>query len=158
MKKKSGLRLIAIFKLVKGLLMIGVSFGIFRLIHADLERVADSFLNLTRMDPDNHYIHHFLVKFVDLSPETIKRFGIGALVYSVLLMTEGFGLWFEKTWAEYLVILASSIFVPLEIHELLRHPTPLKLGVFFLNLLIIGYLSYVVVLGKKEGRARHGTR
>jgi uncharacterized membrane protein (DUF2068 family) len=150
MKNNTGIRLIAIFKIAKGLLMIGVSFGIFRLIHADLELVAYNFLNAFRVDPDNSYIRFFLEKFIDLSPDTITKFGIAAGCYSVLLLTEGFGLWFEQKWAQYLVIVASSIFIPVEVEKLAHHFSLAKVLLLLLNLAIVGYLCHVVTSRKEE--------
>jgi uncharacterized membrane protein (DUF2068 family) len=148
MNKKSGLRLIALYKLVHGSLLIGVSLGIFRLVHANLDELAREFLIKTRLDANNHHIQYLLEHFVNLSPKTIESFGIAALCSSALTLTEGLGLWFGKRWAEYLVILSTSLFLPWEIRHLIHHPTLLKLVIFVFNLLIVAYL--VVVILKKE--------
>ena len=42
--------------------------------------------------------------------------------YSALFLVEGTGLFFEKRWAEYLTIVATVSFIPVEIYELLKLP------------------------------------
>ena len=150
MKEKTGIRLIATFKILKGVLFVGVSFGLFRLIHSNLEQVADNFLRHIRLDPDNEVIRHFLVQFINLSPATIHKFYLTALAYSILILTEGFGLWFEQQWAKYLVIISSGILLPIEMHEVLHHPTSLKWLILGANLLMVGYLCYLVMFANRK--------
>jgi len=64
----------------------------------------------------------------------------GSFFYSGLLLTEGFGLWFERRWAEYLTIIATSSFIPLEVYELTRRVNDIKLWVLVINLAIVWYL------------------
>ncbi len=51
-----GLRLIAAFKLLKALLLIGVGFGALRLIHADVSVLATSWADRLNIDPQNRYL------------------------------------------------------------------------------------------------------
>jgi uncharacterized membrane protein (DUF2068 family) len=46
--------------------------------------------------------------------------------YSALFLTEGTGLFFEKRWAEFFTIIATASFIPLELYELFKNPSPLK--------------------------------
>ena len=55
-------------------------------------------------------------------------------------MTEGLGLLFRKRWAEYLTVVATSAFVPLELYEIARHLTLTRLVVLVVNIVIVGYL------------------
>jgi hypothetical protein len=56
--------------------------------------------------------------------------------------TEGIGLWLEKRWAEWLTVIITSSLVPIEIYEIYRHPSPVKISVFLLNIAIVVYLVY----------------
>ena len=146
---RSALRLIALFKLVQGLLLLGVSFGFFRLIHADLDQVAVNFLSLIRLDADTELNQKLIGYFTRLSPTEIARLSLVALLYSLLLLGEGLGLWWRKQWAEYLVIVGTSISLPVEIYHIWHHPGPLKLGLLAINLIIVAYLVRVVRQGKR---------
>lgn len=35
-----------------------------------------------------------------------------ALVYAAVLLTEGIGVWFEKCWAEWLMVIATGSLIP----------------------------------------------
>ena len=144
-----GLRVIAIFKISKGILFLGVSWGLFQLIHADLAGIADAVLTVLRANTENWIIHSLQEHFIVLSPQTLHHAGVGALLYSMVLLLEGFGLWFEKRWAEYLVIVNYGIFIPFEIDAFHRHPDVFHVVVLAINLLILGYVS-VIVWGKNK--------
>jgi uncharacterized membrane protein (DUF2068 family) len=62
--------------------------------------------------------------------------------YGVLQMVEGIGLWGGWLWAEYLAVVATSLFVPLEVYELIHHATVLKSGALLVNLVAVVYLVY----------------
>lgn len=64
--------------------------------------------------------------------------------YAALFLTEGLGLWFYKKWAEWMTIVLTSSLLPVEIWELIKHPNVVKVGVLVVNLLLVGYLIYLV--------------
>ena len=68
--------------------------------------------------------------------------GIAAILYGGLETVEGYGLWRDRLWAEYLTVIATSLLVPLELYELVHKPTLLKAGGIAVNLLIVGYLAW----------------
>jgi uncharacterized membrane protein (DUF2068 family) len=64
------------------------------------------------------------------------------LAYGVVQVVEGVGLWGGWRWAEYLATVATSAFIPFEIHEIVLDPTPLKIVFLVVNVLIVIYLVY----------------
>lgn len=84
----------------------------------------------------------FLQRFGTLSRIQVDAVGIGAILYGCLEAFEGIGLLLRRRWAEYLVLIATGVFLPLEITELLRKPTVFKAGALAVNLLIVGYLIW----------------
>ena len=50
-----------------------------------------------------------------------------ALAYAIVEWAEAVGLWLEKRWAEYLTVLATTGFLPLEVHELVKRVTALRI-------------------------------
>jgi uncharacterized membrane protein (DUF2068 family) len=73
--------------------------------------------------------------------------------YSTLFLVEGTGLFFEKRWAEYLTIVATVSFIPVEIYELFKAPSLLKGAMLVINLAIAVYLVVKVrASGKGERR------
>jgi uncharacterized membrane protein (DUF2068 family) len=134
------IRLIAAFKLVKAGLLIALGVVAFKMLHKNVGEVAEHWVEALRLDPGNRFLDAALAKASNLSPEQIKRLGLGSFIYAGLFLTEGVGLWLLKRWAEWLTIIITSSLLPIEIYEIHRHSTPAKWGVLALNLAIVAYL------------------
>jgi uncharacterized membrane protein (DUF2068 family) len=67
---------------------------------------------------------------------------VGAILYGLLEVTEAIGLMMRRRWAEYLVLLATVAFLPLEIDEMLRQPSLLKALTLLINVAIAVYLVW----------------
>ena len=135
---------IAIFKLIKGVLLFLAALGLLRLVNRDIEAVVIHWVTALRMDPDGRHLQALIARVSNLNPHDLKALSIGSFFYAGLLLTEGLGLWFEQAWAEYLTVIATSCFVPFEIHTIWRHPTPVKGLILTLNLAIVGYLVWMI--------------
>jgi uncharacterized membrane protein (DUF2068 family) len=83
-----------------------------------------------------------VVRFGTASVRTRDALGAGAILYGALEIFEGLGLVWRRRWAEYLVLLATAAFLPVEVDELLRHPTPVKGIALVVNIVIIAYLVW----------------
>jgi uncharacterized membrane protein (DUF2068 family) len=138
--RSRGLLVIAAFKLLKGLALLAVGIGAHTLIDKDLVTVVEHWVNVFRVDPNNHYLHALLERFTDLSPQRLKAVSFGTFFYAVLLLTEGVGLAWGKRWAEYFTIIATSSFIPLEIYEIFRHTNVTKVVVLAINVAVVWYL------------------
>src|SRR2546427_11153162 len=68
-----GLRLIAAFKLFKGLALLAVGIGALKLLHKDVAAETARWIDLFRVDPDNRYIHRLLEKFSTLDAQKLKE-------------------------------------------------------------------------------------
>ena len=136
------LRLIAIFKLFKAGLLIAFGVGAFRLIHRDLGDVLEHWIRVLRFDPGQHFLDIALARASHVSPEQIRKVGVGSFIYAALFLTEGIGLWLRKRWAERLTVIITSSLVPVEIYEICRHPSWVKVVVLALNVAIVVYLIY----------------
>ena len=143
------LRLIAAFKLLKAGLLIALGVGAFKLLHKDVAQAIEHVIEALRLDPANHFIDAAVAKASNLSPEQIKKLGVGSFIYAGLFLTEGVGLWLLKRWAEWLTVIITSSLVPLEIYEIHRHPTPAKVVVLALNVAIVVYLIFRIRTGGK---------
>jgi uncharacterized membrane protein (DUF2068 family) len=138
------IRLIALFKLLKAVLLIAIGVGAFKLLHKDLAIVLADWVNMLGLHADNHFVDHALRKAASLPPDKIRDVGIGSFIYAGLFLTEGIGLWMVKRWAEWFTIILTSTLIPLEVYEIFRHPTLTKLLVFLLNVGVVVYLIYRV--------------
>ena len=136
------LRLIALFKLVKAALLIALGVGALKLLHKDVAEAVEYWVELLRLDPNNHYIDAALEKVSNLTPDKIKELGLGSMIYAGLFLTEGIGLWFDKRWAEWLTVIITSSLIPIEIYEIHHQPTSVKIAVLLINIAIVAYLLY----------------
>ena len=129
---------------LRGLLLIAA--GIYLVGHAgsDFGSIANHLARSIELDPRRHFIRHLIDRLGRLRRNEIRLFGIGALGYGTLELTEGVGLFLRKRWAEWLTVVATSLLVPLEAYELVRHPSALKAGGITVNVLIVAYLVRVV--------------
>ena len=146
-----GLEAIAIFKLVKGALLLIVGFGASRLVHVDVYSWALKWVGALHADPDSRYIHWLLQKLLFVDESTIRHLRIGTFVYAALVITEGCGLLAQQVWAEYLTVIATASLIPVEIYELHKHFTMLRVGVIALNIAMVVYL--VILLRANKGPA-----
>ena len=135
-----GLWLIAAFKLFKGLALFAAGIGALKLMHKNVAAEVESWIELLRVDPQNHYIYRVLEKLSNLDARRLKELSVGTFFYSALFLTEGIGLALRKRWAEYLTIVSTSLFIPLEVYELARRATLTKGILLLVNAGIIVYL------------------
>lgn len=142
-------RLIALFKLLKAALLIGVGIGALTMFHKDVTSVLQHWVSLLGLDPDNRYIDLALQKAAKLSPNKIKGLGIGSFLYAGLFLIEGVGLWLMRRWAEWLTAIITGSLVPIEVYEIYHRPTPIKILVLIINLAIVGYLLYRIRVGSR---------
>src|SRR3984885_7846946 len=136
------IRLIAVFKLLKAVLLIAVGVGAFKLVHTDITGVLAEWVARLGLDPGSRYVGRAILKSATLTPNKIKDLGVGSFIYAALFLTEGIGLWLVKRWAEWFSVIITTSLVPLEIYEIHRHPSALKCLVLIFNIAVVGYLLY----------------
>ena len=64
--------------------------------------------------------------------------------YAVVCLVEGTGLMLEKRWAEYFTVTLTALALPLECFELYKQFTSLRIGLLLLNLVVLGYLIWLL--------------
>ena len=131
---------LALLKWFKGFVLLLVGVGFLKLLHNDVETYVQNLLNDFRVDPDNRYLGALLAKLNLLDDKKIKALSGLTFAYSALFLVEGTGLFFEKRWAEYLTIVATVSFIPVEIYELLKAPSFLKGAALVINVAIAVFL------------------
>ncbi|MEY2538609.1 MAG: hypothetical protein QOG67_2349 [Verrucomicrobiota bacterium] len=138
--RNKGLLAIALFKWFKGALLLVLAVGLLKLLHRDVADVFERFADKFRVDSDNHYLGALLAKLNLLDERKLKALSGLTFAYSALFLTEGTGLFFEKRWAEFLTIVATASFIPLELYELFKTPSLAKYIMLALNAGIVVFL------------------
>jgi uncharacterized membrane protein (DUF2068 family) len=151
---KSGGMIVAIgvFKLLKGLLLLATGIGALSLLHKDVAATVGHWVELLRVDPENQWIHGLLSRLFSITPKQLKEIGAGTFIYAALLLTEGVGLLLRKTWAEYFTVITTAGLIPLELIELAKRFTPVRVTVLAINVAIVVYLVWRIREQRKPDR------
>jgi uncharacterized membrane protein (DUF2068 family) len=133
------IRLIALLKLAKALVLIAVGLGALSLRHGHEGRVGE-WLAALAVDPHGNYVAEALAKVSSLDAHQLRQIGVGSLLYAVVFVVEGTGLMLRRMWAEVMTVIVTTSFIPLEIYELVEHRSWAKAVVLVVNALVVLYL------------------
>jgi uncharacterized membrane protein (DUF2068 family) len=145
------LRLLAAERLIRGVLLVALAYGVHRFEGSldALKQLFDEELPLLTPVGDRLGIDlqdsgpvHLIQRALATGPDTLTLLVWGILAYGALQLVEGVGLWMLKRWGEYVAVVGTSLFIPVEIHELLDRVTVLRVLALLVNLFAVGYLLY----------------
>src|ERR1700735_357555 len=92
------LRTIALYKLVKVLLLLAVAYGELRLRDASLAAKLLSWAQARPYGLEHRIVTQLLQWFSGLSVSRVHALRIVTLVYAAVFAVEGIGFWVEKRW------------------------------------------------------------
>jgi uncharacterized membrane protein (DUF2068 family) len=140
---EAGLKTIAVFEAFKGVIVLAAGVGLLRSMNHDLAVVGESICAHLHLNPAHKYPHIFIAALEHLQNSNLVLLATGAFAYSALRLIEAYGLWHARPWAEWLAILSGGLYLPVELIELFRHYTHVKLAITLLNLALVIYLLRV---------------
>jgi len=138
------LRGIALYKLVKVLLLLALAYGEVRLRDASLTARLLNWASERPAGLEGHVVTHLLEWFSGLSPSRIHALRIVTYAYAAVFATEGIGLWLEKRWAEWATTIITASLIPFEVWELWTQPNIGKVALLLANVAIVVYLVWHV--------------
>ncbi len=139
------LRLIAIERLARGVLLLVVGAVLAAHTHTNWSARLRDWANDLGLDPSHHVVVSRLInRAAALTPHQLLAIGLAGAGYGGLELIEGVGLWRRRRWAEYLTVIATAAFVPLDVWELVHRPSLLKAGGLVVNLLVVAYLIVMI--------------
>jgi uncharacterized membrane protein (DUF2068 family) len=142
-------RLIALERFLRGIaLIVG---GVYLLFHtgSNFGSIAKHIVSRFDLDPNQPFFRHTIDRLGRLKHHSVTLLGIAALAYGALELVEGVGLFLRQRWAEWLTVIATALFVPIEIYEVARKPSIFKAAGLAVNVVVVLYLFRVV---RKKGR------
>jgi uncharacterized membrane protein (DUF2068 family) len=148
------LKLIAVFKILKGLFLL--SLGVSLIFLNSRTRWMDSISDwatdelLVVHAKSLHYLLNQLQ--IALAGGHLRATGVLSLFYSAVLFTEGIGVYLQKRWAELLMVFATSALIPLEVHHLFVRPGAVAVVILIVNCFIVWFLYRVL---RREKPHRH---
>ena len=142
---RRGLKAVAVLEAVKGLLALLAGFGFFEIIrhNVDLGDVALDLLYFLHVDPDRMIAHALLHAAERMSDTSVATVLTIVVLYATLRFAEGYGLWRQRVWAEWLAIASGAAYLPFELYKLIRHPTLFHWAVLLINIGVVVYIAWV---------------
>lgn len=134
------LRVVAVFELAKGVLVLAAGAGLLAFVHRDVGYAAEELLLHLHLNPASRIPGIFLALAQRVTSMDLWLLAVGAVLYAGVRIAEGYGLWFNREWAQWLGALAGALYVPFELYALTKGVTPLKLAALGLNLLVVAVL------------------
>jgi uncharacterized membrane protein (DUF2068 family) len=153
---RAGLRMVAFIEALKGLLALLLAFWFIRMLRRDVdfEDVAEHLLHFLHIGRQHHLSQQFLNAADKLSDTHVATVLGLAVAYATLRFLEGYGLWRQRVWAEWLAIVSGCIYLPIEIYKLIRHPNEFHWIVLLTNVVVVLYIAWVRWDEIKAARSR----
>ena len=145
-----GLLLIGIFKIGKSIFFFLMGIGALHMLHKDLGDEAMHAATSLRLDPEGRFVSLLMEKVDLIDAHHLREIGFATFAYSALALVEGVGLMLEQTWAEYLTLSLTVMFLPWELFELIREATLFRVGLLLINLLVLAYLLWLLNRRKRS--------
>ena len=143
------LRIFAVERFLRALVFGALAWAVweFGVSRASLERAFNKDYPALRAlfrqlgyDVDHSKLVGLIHSALTLSQSTIRLIAAGVLVYALLELVEGVGLWLEQRWGEYFAMIVTSLGLPYEIYDLTDKITATRVLFFLINLVLVVYL------------------
>jgi uncharacterized membrane protein (DUF2068 family) len=162
------LRVFAVERFIRFVVFAAAAYGVWRFKY-DRGHIQQAFnhdlpaIRLLYQDLGFNLDHSKLIGLIQhsftLTGRTLTYLAIGLVIYSLIELAEGIGLWLGQRWGEYFAMVATSIFLPYEVYDLTVKVTWLRVGAFVINLLLVVYLVWSKRLfGVRGGKQAYEAR
>ncbi|WP_328535773.1 DUF2127 domain-containing protein [Streptomyces sp. NBC_00344] len=155
------LRFLAVERALRGVFIVLVAVAVWKFSNSQdsVRRLFDENLDVLRpvfrhfhYDLDHSPVVGTIQKTFGYKHSTLVLVAVLLVVYALIEIVEGVGLWRAKRWAEYLTVVATAVFLPLEVYELTEKVSWLKIATLTINILAVLY----ILLGKRLFGLRGG--
>jgi uncharacterized membrane protein (DUF2068 family) len=143
------LRVFAVERFIRFAVFAAAAYGVWR-FKSDRGHIQQAFnhdvpaIRELYQDLGFNFDHSKLIGLIQhsftLNARTLTYLAIGLVIYALIELAEGVGLWLGQRWGEYFAMVATSIFLPYEAYDLTVKVTWLRVGALAINLLLVVYL------------------
>ena len=144
------LRAVAGLEFFKGLFVVLMGICALTLLHKDTWLIAESLLSLLHISTDRRYAQVFLDFADNITDARLWAAARIAFTYAAMRFTEAYGLWRQRTWAEWVAFVSGTLLLPFEVRELFRGVTFWRCALLIGNLAIVCYMLYVILENRRE--------
>jgi uncharacterized membrane protein (DUF2068 family) len=155
-KRNRVIAVIAVFKLIKAALLITLGIAGLAAVPSELAHHVRHIANWLGVSPGRHMLAHFLGKLRSLDDHMARMLAVASLCYAAVFLVEGIGLLCRRRWAEWLTVVVTASFIPIEIYEGVEHFGAGKIVALVLNVAILGYLLWRRVTESRSINGRLG--
>jgi uncharacterized membrane protein (DUF2068 family) len=138
------LRIIALYKLVKVVLLLLAAYLELKLHDASLSAKLVTWVAARPVGLEHSVVSWVLQLLSGLSESRIHALRLFTFAYAAVFAVEGVGLWMQKRWAEWLTTIITGSLIPLEIWEFVARPNIGKAAVVVANVSIVAFLVWHV--------------
>ena len=136
-----------------GLALLEVNLGHVHRFGANLAHKFSFAATGTGRHVDHSFLSRSLNDLITLRRSDVQILLVTAIAYAVLEGVEAVGLWKERTWAEYLTVVATVGLLPFEVYELIQRVTLFRVSALAVNLAVLVWLLWAKRLfGLRGGR------
>ena len=146
------LRAVAVLEFSKGVFVVLMGMCAILLVHHDVWLIAEAILSQLHVSTDHRFAQVFLDFADSVTDARLWAAASLAFGYAALRFTEAYGLWKERTWAEWVAFVSGTLLLPLEIRELFRGLTFFRCALLIGNVAIVLYMLYVILENRRERR------
>lgn len=145
------LRALAIERWVRAVILLLLGVAVIRLRSTQVSLKELFAQDLTALQPFFRQVHfnvsdsatvEAIQKVLDARQSTLALVAAGLIGYAALQLLEGIGLWSLQRWGEYVAVVGTTIFVPLEVYEVVEKVSWLKVVALVVNIAAVLYLIW----------------
>jgi uncharacterized membrane protein (DUF2068 family) len=151
LRDRTLMRALAVERAFRCIVFLAVAASVFK-VNGSREQLRHAFeqdlpllkllANQIGWNPDNSKIIHTIAHAFALSSSTLTWIAAGLAGYAAIELVEAVGLWLMQRWGEYFAVIATSVFLPLEIYELTERITAFRLIALVINIVAVIWLLW----------------
>jgi uncharacterized membrane protein (DUF2068 family) len=151
LRDRTIMRALAVERAFRCIVFLLMAAGVFK-VNGSRDRLRHAFeqdlpllkplANQIGWNPDNSKIIHHIANAFSLSSSTLTWIAVGLTAYAAIELIEAVGLWLVQRWGEYFAVIATSVFLPLEIYELTERITAVRLIALVINIAAVVWLLW----------------
>lgn len=152
------LRVLAVERVVRALLLAAAVYAVLR-FRADRGTIQQHLnkdlpaLRAVGVNVDQLALVRELQHALSTQPSRLGLIAGLLAAYGLIETIEAVGLWLLARWGEYFAAVATAVFLPLEVRDLLKGVTPTRAGALTINIAAVIYLLFAKRLfGLRGGR------
>src|SRR5690349_2385078 len=151
LRDRTIMRVLAVERAIRAVVFVALAIGVLK-VRSTRDILHDAFqkdVPLIRpladqigWNMDDSRIIRTIDQAFTLSATTLLWIAVGLAVYALIELIEAVGLWLTQRWGEYFAVIATSVFLPLEIYELTEKVTVVRAGAFLINVAAVIWLLW----------------